>query len=76
MPGETGDDTRLPASYTNFLITNKVVLLPTFHHSNDRIAAAILGGVFPGREVIGIDCRAMVRGLGTLHCISQQQPKP
>jgi agmatine deiminase len=76
MPGETFDDTRLPASYANFLITNKVVLLPTFHHPNDRIAATILEGVFPGREVIGIDCRAMVRGLGTLHCISQQQPKP
>jgi agmatine deiminase len=76
MPGETSDDTRLPASYANFLITNKVVLLPTFQHPNDRTAATILEGVFPGREVIGIDCRAMVRGLGTLHCISQQQPKP
>jgi agmatine deiminase len=76
MPGETSDETRLPASYANFLITNQVVLLPTFQHPNDRIAATILEGVFPGREVIGIDCRAMVRGLGALHCISQQQPKP
>jgi agmatine deiminase len=76
MPGETRGDQRLPASYANFLITNKVVLLPTFHHRNDRIAATILEGVFPGRAVIGIDCRAMVHGLGTLHCISQQQPEP
>lgn len=76
MPGEPGDDPRLPASYANFLITNKVVLFPTFHHPNDRIAATILERVFPEREVIGIDCRAMVHGLGTLHCISQQQPEP
>jgi agmatine deiminase len=76
MPGETRDDKRLPASYANFLITNKVVLFPTFQQRNDGIARTILEGVFPGREVIGIDCRAMVRGLGTLHCISQQQPEP
>ena len=76
MPGAISDDTRLPANYANFLITNQVVLLPTFQHPNDRIAATILERVFPGREVIGIDCRAMVSGLGTLHCISQQQPKP
>ena len=76
MPGEIKNDNRLPASYANFLITNKLVLFPTFNHHNDGIAQTILEGVFPGREVIGIDCRAMVHGLGTLHCISQQQPEP
>jgi agmatine deiminase len=76
MPGEIRNDNRLPASYANFLITNKAVLYPTFHHHTDRMAESILKRVFPGRAVIGIDCRAMVHGLGTLHCISQQQPKP
>lgn len=76
MPGEIRNDNRLPASYANFLITNRAVLYPTFHHHTDRMAQSILKRVFPGRAVIGIDCRAMVHGLGTLHCISQQQPKP
>jgi agmatine deiminase len=76
MPGEVRNDNRLPASYANFLITNKVVLFPTFHHQNDGIAQSVLTRVFPDRNVIGIDCRAMVSGLGTLHCISQQQPQP
>jgi agmatine deiminase len=76
MPGEISNETRFPASYANFLITNNIILFPTFSHDNDRIAQAILERVFPGREVIGIDCRAMVRGLGTLHCVSLQQPVP
>lgn len=76
MPGEIRDETRLPASYANFLITNRAVLFPTFEHPNDRIAENILEGLFPGREIKGIDCRAMVQGLGSLHCVSQQQPEP
>ncbi len=76
MPGPVGDDERLPASYANFLISNGVVLMPTFGHRNDTRAQAVLSSVFPGREVIGIDCRALVEGLGTIHCISQQQPIP
>ena len=76
MPAEARDEHRLPASYVNFLITNNLVLLPTFDNPYDRTAAAIIGRAFPGRQVIGIDCRAMVHGLGTLHCISQQQPAP
>ena len=65
---------RLPASYTNFYIANGVVLLPTFDHANDRRAAGILENLFPERKVIGMDCRSMVWGLGTLHCLTQQQP--
>jgi agmatine deiminase len=65
---------RLPASYANFYIANGLVLVPTFHDPNDRVALNILSEVFPGREVIGIHCIDLVWGLGTLHCMTQQQP--
>ena len=65
---------RLPASYANFYIANGLVLVPTFHDPNDRIALGILAELFPGREVIGIHCVDLVWGLGTLHCMTQQQP--
>ncbi len=65
---------RLPASYANFYIANGLVLVPTFHDPNDRIALNILAGVFPDRAVIGIHCVDLVWGLGTLHCMTQQQP--
>ena len=68
------DGQRLPASYANFYIANKVVLLPTFSDVNDRWAAAILEKAFPGRTVIGIDCRELIWGLGAFHCLTQQQP--
>ncbi len=68
------DGQRLPASYANFYIGNKVVLLPTFADANDRWAAAILEKAFPGRRVIGIDCRDLIWGLGAFHCLTQQQP--
>jgi len=65
---------RLPASYANFYIANDLVLVPTFHDPNDRMALNILAELFPGREVIGIHCVDLVWGLGTLHCMTQQQP--
>jgi agmatine deiminase len=65
---------RLPASYANFYIANGVVLVPTFHDPNDRVALNTLAEVFPGREVIGIHSVDLVWGLGTLHCMTQQQP--
>ena len=65
---------RLPASYANFYIANGLVLVPTFHDPNDRLALNILSEVFPGREVIGIHSVDLVWGLGTLHCMTQQQP--
>jgi agmatine deiminase len=65
---------RLPASYANFYIANKIVLVPVFSHPNDRIALNTLARLFPDREVIGIPCRDLVLGLGTLHCMTQQQP--
>ncbi len=65
---------RLPASYANFYIANRTVLVPTFNDPNDRLALNILAGLFPDRQVSGIDCTALVWGLGTLHCMTQQQP--
>lgn len=65
---------RLPASYANFYIANGRVLVPTFHDPNDRIALNTLADVFPEREVIGIHAVDLVWGLGTLHCMTQQQP--
>jgi agmatine deiminase len=65
---------RLPASYANFYIANGTVLVPTFHDPNDRIALNILSELFPDREVIGIHAVDLVWGLGTLHCMTQQQP--
>jgi agmatine deiminase len=68
------DNQRLPASYANFYIANKLVIVPTFNDPNDRVALNTLAGLFPGREVVGIACRDLVLGLGTLHCMTQQQP--
>ena len=68
------DGFRLPASYANFYIANKLVLVPTFNDSNDRVALNTLARLFPDREVVGIPCRDLVLGLGTIHCMTQQQP--
>ena len=65
---------RLPASYANFYIANSCLLLPTFADPNDETALSILQKLFPDRRVIGIDCRELIWGLGTFHCITQQQP--
>ena len=69
------DGVVLPASYANFLILNKAVLVPTFNDSRDREALNILADVFPGREVIGISAIDLIWGFGTLHCLSQQIPE-
>lgn len=68
------DGERLPASYANFYIANGVVIVPTFNDRNDRIALNTLAEVFPDREVVGIHAVDLVWGLGTLHCLTQQQP--
>ena len=68
------DGQRLPASYANFYIANKLVLVPVFNDSNDRIALNIIGKHFTDREVVGIYCRDLVLGLGTIHCMTQQIP--
>jgi agmatine deiminase len=65
---------RLPASYANFYIANDVVLVPTFNDAMDRVALDIIAAEFPGREIIGIHSVDLVWGLGSLHCLTQQQP--
>jgi agmatine deiminase len=65
---------RLPASYANFYIANKLVLVPTFNDPYDRIALDTLAALFPKREVVGIYCGDFIWGLGAIHCMTQQQP--
>jgi agmatine deiminase len=69
------DSRRLPASYANFYIANRAVLVPTFNDPNDRAALGILADLFPDRSVVGIHAVDLVWGLGTLHCLTQQEPR-
>lgn len=66
---------RLPASYANFYIGNACVIVPTFNDPNDRVALGILGELFPDRPVVGIHAVDLVLGYGTLHCLTQQEPR-
>jgi len=66
---------RLPASYVNFLITNKQVLMPTFNDANDNINLAKLQSVFPDREVIGINSESLIKQSGSIHCLTMQLTK-
>lgn len=68
------DGQRLPASYANFYVANGVVLVPTFNDANDRVALDSLAALFPDRRVIGIHSVDLVWGMGTIHCLTQQQP--
>ena len=68
------DGQRLPASYANFYVANKLVLVPVFNDTNDRVALNTLAKLLPHREVVGIYCRDLVLGLGTIHCMTQQLP--
>ncbi len=69
------DGERLPASYANFYIANTVVLVPTYRCSRDSEAIAILQECFPERKVIGIDCTDLVWGLGSIHCLTHEEPE-
>jgi agmatine deiminase len=69
------DGQRLPASYANFYIANKIVLVPTFNDPADRVALDKLAALFPSREIVPIYCRDLVLGLGTIHCMTQQYPR-
>ena len=81
MPGVVGGTStdsrnldRLPASYANFYIGNGVVLAPIFGHANDSLALKTLEQLFPTRRIVGINCEPLVWGMGTIHCVTQQQP--
>jgi agmatine deiminase len=83
MPGVVGGNStdkrnldRLPASYANFYIANGVVLAPVFGHANDARALETLRKLFPDRRVVGLNCEPLVWGMGTIHCVTQQQPAP
>jgi agmatine deiminase len=82
MPGIVGgsstgtrDLERLPASYANFYIANNVVLAPVFGHDNDQRAVDTLQRLFPTRQIVPINCEPLVWGMGTIHCVTQQQPQ-
>ena len=68
------DGQRLPASYANFYIANRLVLLPAYDPERDAEAAAVLARLFPDRDVVPIDCTDLVWGLGAFHCVTQQWP--
>jgi agmatine deiminase len=75
MPGLLEHDgQRLPASYANFYIANEIVVVPIFRQENDDVALDILQREFPDRRVVGIDSTELIWGLGSFHCISQQEP--
>ena len=76
MPRGFGfDGRRVPATYANFLVINGAVLVPTFRQPRrDAEACAVLGACFPGREIVPVDCREIIWGLGAIHCLTQQQP--
>jgi agmatine deiminase len=65
---------RLPASYANFYIANGLVVVPTFNSNKDEKALRIIQDAFPERKVIGIDSTDLIWGLGSFHCLSQQEP--
>jgi agmatine deiminase len=69
------DGRRLPASYANFYVANAAVLVPTFNDASDRLALGVLAELFHDRPVVGIHAVELVWGLGTLHCLTQQQPR-
>jgi agmatine deiminase len=82
MPGIVGGSStdtrnleRLPASYANFYIANSVVLAPVFGHANDERAVDTLQRLFPTRQIVPINCEPLVWGMGTIHCVTQQQPQ-
>jgi len=76
MPGRVEHEgQRLPASYANFYIANEKVLVPTYRHRNDAKAVEVLQQEFKDRRVIGIDSTELIWGLGSFHCITQQEPK-
>jgi agmatine deiminase len=76
-PRAIHDDTgeRLPATYANYLVINGAILAPTYGDKNDFTALEAIASAFPGREVVGIDCRPLILQHGSLHCVTMQLPK-
>ena len=75
MPGVIEiEGQRVPATYVNFYFVNNALLVPTFGVESDDVALQTLAGLLPGRQIVGIDCRELIWGLGAIHCLTQQQP--
>ena len=70
------DGERLPATYANFLIINGAVLLPVYNSEKDAIAIAQMQKAFPKHEIVPIDCNALIKQHGSLHCVTMQYPRP
>lgn len=70
------DGERIPATYANFLIINGAVLVPTYNSAKDKVALAQIQKAFPERDIIGIDCNALIQQHGSLHCVTMQYPAP
>ena len=68
------EDQRLPASYANFYISNQAVIVPTYRCGRDDKALSIIQQCFPGKKIVGIDSTEIIWGLGSFHCLSQQEP--
>ena len=75
-PPRSAGGERLPASYVNFYLANGVALVPVFDAPTDARALAVLGELLPGREIVPVPARALVVGLGAVHCLTQQEPAP
>ena len=73
-PITNAEGQRLPATYANYLIINGAVLVPTYNDPHDAVALKQIAKAYPEREVIGIDCRALIEQFGSLHCITMQLP--
>jgi agmatine deiminase len=73
LPREEGD--LCPATYVNYLITNNGVIVPQFGDENDKVAIDILKGLYPDKEIVGVQTRNIVLGGGNIHCITQQRPR-
>ena len=69
------DEQRLPATYANFLILNDAVLMPTYASPLDEVAIRQMQKAFPHMEIVGIDCRALIKQHGSLHCVTMQLPE-
>ena len=74
-PVFAADGHRLPATYANFLVVNNAVLVPTYRDPRDAAALEAVAAVFPGRQVIGIDCLPLIHQHGSLHCVTMQIPQ-
>ena len=68
------DGERIPATYANFLIINGAVLVPTYNTAKDQLALDQIQKAFPDHEIIGIDCQALIKQHGSLHCVTMQYP--